>query len=79
MGARRIRREQVAHDQKISRRVNGTRKTKERTRRDRRMHEIIAKNAFPYVPSVMSWISVQLGKPTADIVAADIQTIKPKA
>ncbi len=76
MGARRIRREQVAHDQKISRRVNGTRKTKERERRDRRMHEIIAKNTFPYVPSVMSWISVQLDKPTSLIVAADVQTLK---
>ena len=76
MGARRIRREQVAHDQKISRRVNGTRKTKERERRDRRMHEIIAKNTFPYVPSVMSWISVQLDKPTSLIVATDLQALK---
>ena len=79
MGARRIRREQVAADQKVSRRVNGTRKTKERARRDHRMHEIIAKNKFPYIPSVMSWISVQLGKPTADIVAADLQALAPKA
>ena len=79
MGARRIRREQVAADQKVSRRVNGTRKTKERDRRDKRMHEIIAKNKFPYIPSVMSWVSVQLGKPTADIVAADLQALAPKA
>lgn len=79
MGARRIRREQVAADQKVSRRVNGTRKTKERDRRDKRMHEIIAKNKFPYVPSVMSWVSVQLGKPTADIVAADLSALKPTA
>ena len=79
MGARRIRREQVAHDQKISRRVNGTRKSKERDRRDRRMHEIIAKNTFPYIPSVMSWVSVQLDKPTSLIVAADLQALKPKA
>ena len=78
MGARRIRREQVAHDQKISRRVNGTRKTKERDRRDRRMLEIIAKNTFPFTPSIMSWISVQLDKPTSLIVAADLQALKPK-
>ena len=77
MGARRIRREQVSADQKVSRRVNGMRKTKERARRDHRMHEIIAKNKFPYVPSVMSWISVQLGKPTAEIVPADLATLKP--
>ena len=79
MGARRIRREQVAHDQKISRRVNGTRKTKERTRRDHRMHEIIAKNTFPYTPSIMSWISVQLDKPSSEIVVADLEALKPKA
>ena len=79
MGARRIRRDRVAADQKVSRRVNGTRKTKERDRRDKRMHEIIAKNKFPYIPSVMSWVSVQLGKPTADIVAADLQALAPKA
>ena len=79
MGARRIRREQVAADQKVSRRVNGTRKTKERTRRDRRMHEIIAKNTFPYTPSIMSWISVQLDKPSSEIVAADLAALKTKA
>ena len=43
------------------------------------MHEIISKNAFPYTPSVMSWISVQLDKPASEIVAADLQTLKPKA
>ena len=79
MGARRIRREQVSADQKVSRRVNGMRKTKERDRRDKRMHEIIAKNKFPFVPSVMSWVSVQLGKPTAEIVAGDLQALAPKA
>jgi hypothetical protein len=79
MGARRIRREQVSADQKVSRRVNGTRKAKERDRRDKRMHEIIAKNKFPFVPSVMSWVSVQLGKPTSEIVAVDLQALAPKA
>ena len=79
MGARRIRREQVAADQKVSRRVNGTRKTKERARRDHRMHEIIAKNKFPYTPSIMSWLSIQLDKPSSEIVAADLQALTPKA
>ena len=79
MGARRIRREQVAADQKVSRRVNGTRKTKERARRDHRMHEIIAKNTFPYTPPIMSWLSIQLGKPASAIVAADLQALTPKA
>jgi hypothetical protein len=78
MGARRIRREQVALDQKVSRRVNGTRKTKERARRDSRMHEIIQKGTFPFTPSVMSWVSVQLGKPTAKIAQADVQGLLKK-
>ena len=73
MGARRIRREQVAHDQKVSRRVNGDRKSKERVRRDDRMRQIIAAGKFPFTPSVMSWISVQLEKPSTKITEADAQ------
>lgn len=75
MGARRIRRDQVSHDQKVSRRTNGMLKTKERARRDLRMREIIQKNKFPYTPSIMSWISAKLEKPTSAIVEADIQEL----
>jgi hypothetical protein len=75
MGARRIRREQRQFDMARSRRVNGMRKTKERERRDRRMVEIIQKNKFPYTPSVMSWVSARLDKPTSKITAEDVQKL----
>ncbi len=73
MGARRIRREQRQFDMALSRRVNGMRKTKERARRDKRMREILQKGTFPYTPSVMSYLSQQIDKPTGKIVAEDVQ------
>jgi hypothetical protein len=75
MGARRIRREQRAFDMARSRRENGMRKTKERDRRRTRMLEIIKQGKLPYVPSVMSWISAQLDKPSTRIVQADVDKL----
>jgi hypothetical protein len=75
MGARRIRREQRRFDMALSRRTNGMRKTKERDRRDARMIEIIKKGKLPYIPSVMSWLSMQLDKPARQIVAADVEKL----
>jgi hypothetical protein len=72
MGARRIRREQRRFDMDLSRRTNGMRKTKERERRDARMLEIVKKGQLPYLPSVMSWLSAKLDKPSKQIVAADV-------
>ncbi len=78
MGARRIRREQRRYDMALSRRVNGMRKTKERARRETRMRELIGKGKFPYTPSIMSWLSVQLDKPSTKIVEADVQEFLAK-
>jgi hypothetical protein len=75
MGARRIRREQRAFDMARSRRENGMRKTKERDRRRTRMLEIIKQGKLPYVPSVMSWLSAQLDKPSTRIVQADVDKL----
>ncbi|MFO0841385.1 MAG: hypothetical protein U0797_03155 [Gemmataceae bacterium] len=75
MGARRIRRDQRQFDMALSRRVNGMRKTKERARRDVRMREIITKGEFPYTPGVMSWLSVQLDKPSTKIVEDDVKKL----
>jgi hypothetical protein len=72
MGARRIRREQVANDQALSRRTNGMRKMKEHIRRDKRMAEIVKKGKLPYTPAVMSWLSGKLDKPSSRIVQADV-------
>lgn len=75
MGARRIRREQRRFDMALSRRTNGVLKVKERVRRKARMFEIIKVNKFPYTPSVMSWISVQLDTPTARITPEDVERL----
>jgi hypothetical protein len=76
MGARRIRREQRRQDMAESRRTNGMLKMKERARRQVRMIEIIKKKgALPYTPSVMSWLSAQLDKPSTQIVQADVDRL----
>ena len=75
MGARRIRREQRANDMALSRTVNGHKKKAERARRDLRMVELIKKNKLPYIPSVMSWISVQLDKPSTRITQDDVNRL----
>jgi len=75
MGARRIRREQRQVDMALSRRTNGLRKMAERERRAERMKAIIKSSKFPYTPSIMSWISMQLDKPTSRIVQADVDAL----
>ena len=79
MGARRIRREQRQFDMAQSRILNGTRKKKERARRETRMLELIKKSKLPYTPSVMSWLSAELDKPSTKIVQADVEKLlRPK-
>jgi hypothetical protein len=75
MGARRIRREQRRADMAESRIVNGMKKMHERERRALRMREIIKAGKFPYTPSVMSWISAELDKPSSRIVQADVDAL----
>jgi hypothetical protein len=75
MGARRIRREQRRVDMAESRHRNGIRKAKERARRDDRMTETVKKGKPPYTPPVMSWLSVQLGKPARLITPEDVSRL----
>jgi hypothetical protein len=75
MGARRIRREQRQTDMKRSRLLNGVLKAKERKNRDARMLTIIKKGKLPYLPSVMSWLSGQLDKPSRLISPADVEQL----
>ena len=78
MGARRIRRDQRAFDQALSRRTNGMRKTKERARRDARMAELVKNGKFPYTPSIRSWLSEKLDKPATRIEQADVDKLFAK-
>jgi hypothetical protein len=75
MGARRIRREQRREDMAESRHRNGILKSKERVRRAARVTEILKKGKLPYTPSVMSWLSMQLGKPSRQITQADVDAL----
>ena len=75
MGARRIRREQRQFDMAQSRIRNGAEKKKERVRRQTRMVELIKKGRLPYTPSIMSWISAQLDKPTTRITQVDVDRL----
>jgi hypothetical protein len=72
MGLRRIRRLQRQHDMKESRRKNGALKKKEHVRRDARMRTLLKQGQVPYVPSVMSWLSRKLDKPSSRITQADV-------
>ena len=75
MGQRRVRRMQRQVDMKISRRKNGFLKAKERLRRQTRMITILQAGKLPYIPSVMSWISGQLDKPSTRITQADVDSL----
>jgi hypothetical protein len=78
MGARRIRREQRQLDMAASRIDNGMLKRKERARRDLRMKSLVKKGKLPYSPSVMSWLSVQLKKPSSRITQTEVDKLLTK-
>ena len=60
---------------KITRIENGHAKRKERANRDKRMGELLKKGGLPYIPSVMSWLSAKLNKPTSLITADDVKAL----
>jgi hypothetical protein len=74
MGARRIRREQRRVDMAESRLVNGIRKVGERSRRLKRLHDIVSKGKLPFSPFVMSWLSAELDKPSRLITQDEVDT-----
>ena len=63
---------------KISRVENGHLKRKERAARDVRMAELLGKGTFPYTPSIMSWVSGKLGKPSTQITEAEAKELAKK-
>ena len=60
---------------KVSRRVNGVLKKKERARRDVRMLGLLKVGQVPFIPSIMSWLSEKLDKPSTRITQADVDEI----
>jgi len=57
---------------KVSRLRNGILKVDERIRRDARMMSIVKKGKLPYIPSVMSWLSAKLDKPSRLLTQDDV-------
>lgn len=55
--------------------VNTVRKDKERARRDARMMEMVRKGSLPYSPTVMSWLSRKLDKPSTRITPQDAKSL----
>jgi hypothetical protein len=65
---------------RLSRIENGHLKRKERALRDAKMVGLIKAGTFPYIPSVMSWASVQLGQRSALLTEAEVKALaEPKA
>ena len=60
---------------KVTRKENGHFKQKERSARDLRMVELLKKGAYPYTPSIASWISAQIGKPFTQITEAEVSAL----
>ena len=55
--------------------VNGPRKAKERSRRDARILAKVKSGSLPYTPEVMSWLSVEIGKPASKVTSDDIRKL----
>jgi hypothetical protein len=76
MGKRRDRKDRIALDQRVSRRVNGHLKQKERARRTARMTALIKKSGnLPYIPAVMAWLAEQLAKPSRLITQDEVNKL----
>lgn len=60
---------------KLSRIANGHLKKKERANRDKKMVELLQKGTFPYIPSVQTWVSEQLGKPFTQVSEAEAKAL----
>jgi hypothetical protein len=65
----------IRGDQKKSRLLNGERKGLERARRGERMKNLVRKGKLPYTPSIMSWLSIQLDKPSRLITQAEVDKV----
>lgn len=64
---------------KDSRHRNGILKTKERERRDGRLISALQAGKLPYTPTVMSWLSDKLGKPSRLVTQAEVDKLTNSA
>ncbi len=72
MGQRRDRKDLTLHLQRVSRETNGHLKRAERERRETRLKTLLQKGKLPYTPTIMSWLSAEVNKPSKQITQADV-------
>jgi hypothetical protein len=72
MGVRRKRKDRILAQQQQSRIENGHLKRAERERRDERLRTLVKNGKLPFTPTVMSWLSATLDKPSRLITQADV-------
>ncbi|VTS07183.1 hypothetical protein [Tuwongella immobilis] len=77
--SRKVRFRMNRHDMRVSRIENGKLKRKERARRHLRLKSLLSQGSLPYTPTVMSWLSAELDKPSTQITAEDVQAFLAKA
>lgn len=75
LDSRKRRKEMRQRDMQSSRIENGHKKRGERARRDVTMKELIKKGTFPYTPPILSWLSIQLGKPGRLITPDEVKKL----
>lgn len=73
MGIRRKRLDMRMADQRVSRRVNGNRKAKERVRRHARNIELLKSGAWPYTSALRSFLSVELETPSSRLTPETVK------
>jgi len=71
----RVRYDRLRDNHAVSRTKNGHLKRKERANRDLRMAGLIKTGAFPYTPSIQSWISVQMGIPFTQVSEEQVKAL----
>jgi hypothetical protein len=74
MGKRRDRKDLVIVKAQASRIENGHLKRDERNRRDKRLKSLLQKGSLPYTPTIMSWLSQAIDKPSTRITQSDVDT-----
>ena len=72
--SRKLRKTLQKQDQRRSRIENGVKKNKERDRKELRLKAALGVGGLPYTPTIMSWLSQAIDKPSKQIVQADVDT-----
>jgi hypothetical protein len=72
--SRKLRKTLQKQVQRRSRIENGAKKNKERDRKELRLKAALSIGGLPYTPTIMSWLSQAIDKPSKQIVQADVDT-----